>query len=161
MPIYEFYCPDCHMVFNFFSRSINTTKRPNCPRCDRPKIDRQMSSFSISRGLTEADDNMPEFDESRMERALDSLAGEMDDFNEEDPRQAARLMKKISQAADIEFGPGMQEALRRLEAGEDPEAIEADLGDILEDSEPFVFPGKKGFKRKMGPPAKDANLYDL
>ena len=27
MPIYEFYCPDCNTLFNFFSRTINTSKK--------------------------------------------------------------------------------------------------------------------------------------
>jgi hypothetical protein len=29
MPIYEFYCEDCHTIFNFFSKNVNTTKKPN------------------------------------------------------------------------------------------------------------------------------------
>ncbi|MCK4728291.1 MAG: zinc ribbon domain-containing protein, partial [Desulfobacterales bacterium] len=37
MPIYEFYCEDCNTIFNFFSRSVNTTKRPPCPRCKQKK----------------------------------------------------------------------------------------------------------------------------
>ena len=31
MPVYEFYCPDCHMIFNFLSRRIDTRKRPPPP----------------------------------------------------------------------------------------------------------------------------------
>src|SRR4030043_142816 len=46
MPIYEFYCKNCHMIFNFFSASINVEKRPKCPRCKRIKLARQMSEFS-------------------------------------------------------------------------------------------------------------------
>ena len=33
MPIYEFYCPHCHRVFNFLSRAVNTDKTPDCPQC--------------------------------------------------------------------------------------------------------------------------------
>ena len=46
MPIYEFYCPDCHTIFNFFSARIETEKRPDCPRCGRSKLERRMSVFS-------------------------------------------------------------------------------------------------------------------
>jgi putative FmdB family regulatory protein len=35
MPIYEFYCPDCHTVFSFFSSRIDTAVRPACPQCGK------------------------------------------------------------------------------------------------------------------------------
>ena len=40
MPIYEFYCPDCNTLFNFFSSRINTEKKPDCPKCGRKELDR-------------------------------------------------------------------------------------------------------------------------
>ncbi|RLB88031.1 MAG: zinc ribbon domain-containing protein, partial [Deltaproteobacteria bacterium] len=46
MPIYEFYCEECNTIFNFFSRSVNTSKRPLCPKCKRKKLKRQMSTFA-------------------------------------------------------------------------------------------------------------------
>lgn len=49
MPIYEFYCSRCHMIFNFFSTTINTEKRPNCPRCRKTRLVRQMSAFASPR----------------------------------------------------------------------------------------------------------------
>ena len=64
----------------------------------------------------------------------------------------------------IEMGPNMEEALRRMESGEDPEQVEAEMGDLLEDEEPFMMPGKKGGRgsRKTRPaPKKDDTLYDL
>ncbi len=50
MPVYEFYCPDCHAIFNFFSRRVDTETQPACPRCGRPELGRQASLFAISRG---------------------------------------------------------------------------------------------------------------
>lgn len=32
MPIYEFYCSDCHAIFNFLSRQMNISKRPTSLR---------------------------------------------------------------------------------------------------------------------------------
>jgi hypothetical protein len=57
----------------------------------------------------------------------------------------------------------MQEALKRMEAGEDPDAIEAEMGDLLEEDEPFALPEKKGAAKKMKRPAprRDETLYDL
>ncbi len=50
MPVYEFYCPDCHTIFNFFSRRVNTAARPACPRCERPELERQVSSSPLAPG---------------------------------------------------------------------------------------------------------------
>jgi hypothetical protein len=63
----------------------------------------------------------------------------------------------------MELGPGMQEALRRMESGEDPEQIESEMGEILGEEEPFLLSGKKGRigagKRKA--PLRDDTLYDM
>ncbi|MBW2564753.1 MAG: zinc ribbon domain-containing protein, partial [Deltaproteobacteria bacterium] len=55
------------------------------------------------------------------------------------------------------------EALSRMEKGEDPEKIEAEMGDIMEGEEPFLFPGKtgSGVKKKRPKPLVDETLYDL
>ena len=162
MPIYEFYCPECHMVFNFFSRTINTEKIPPCPKCDRFELERQMSSFAVLRGVKEdQDDGVPDVDESKLEKAMTALASEAERINEDDPRQAAQLMRKLTHMTGMELGTGMEEALRRMEAGEDPEQIEAEMGDLLEEEDPLIFQGqKKSTSRKM-PPRKDEKLYEL
>jgi len=161
MPIYEFYCPDCHVIYNFFSRRIDTETRPACPRCNRPNLDRQMSPFAISRGL-EAEDEAPfDMDEAQLEKAMEVLAREAGGLDEDDPRQAARLMKRFSEMTGLSLGEGMEEALARMEAGEDPEEIEADMGDMLEDADALATaPGKKS-SRRVRPPARDDKLYDL
>jgi len=144
MPIYEFYCPDCNTLFNFFSRTINTDKRPICPRCNARTLDRQMSAFAFTGRATEGegDEDLP-FDESKMEKAMQVLASEADRINEDDPRQAANLMRKLTDMTGMELGTGMEEALRRMERGEDPEQVEAEMGDLLESEDPFILPGKK------------------
>lgn len=162
MPIYEFYCPQCHMIFSFFSRTINTEKIPPCPKCDRSKLERQMSSFAVIRGLKEdQDDGLPDIDESKLEQAMTALASEAENINEDDPRQAAQLMRKLTDMTGLELGSGMEEALRRMEAGEDPEQIEAEMGDLLGDEDPLVFQGQKKGARRKPPPRKDDKLYEL
>lgn len=61
MPIYEFYCRRCNTIYSFFSRTINTDKVPNCPKCKRVKLKRQMSIFARGSGRKNeaADDGMP------------------------------------------------------------------------------------------------------
>jgi putative FmdB family regulatory protein len=162
MPIYEFYCKDCHTVFNFFSRTINTRKIPVCPRCKKNKLTRQMSMFAATGRASEGGDSGLPIDESKMEKAMEMMAREAENINEDDPRQAAKLMRKLTEMTGVELGGGMQEAIRRMENGEDPETIEAEMGNLM-DEDPFILPEKKGGKSvlKQRPPYKDETLYDL
>jgi hypothetical protein len=150
------------MIFNFFSTTVNTEKVPTCPRCKRGKLARQMSPFATPRGGSEEDDSaMPDLDESKMMQAMSALASEAEGLDENDPRQAANLMRKLSDMTGLNLGSGMEEALRRMEAGEDPEQVEAEMGDLLEGEEPFISRKKKGKGARRQPPKVDATLYDL
>jgi putative FmdB family regulatory protein len=164
MPIYEFYCADCNTLFNFFSRTINTAKQPKCPQCGTRTLERQMSAFAFTGKAKESGDgeDLP-FDGQKMEKAMQMLASEADRINEDDPRQAANLMRKLTDMTGMELGTGMEEALRRMERGEDPEQVEAEMGDLLEGEDPFVFAGKKGKGAAAARPAprRDETLYDL
>ena len=164
MPIYEFYCEDCNTIFSFFSKTINTTKKPKCPACKTKTLSRQMSAFAFT-GNAKEDGDMDDlpFDEAKMEKAMNMMAGEAENINEDDPRQAANLMRKLTDMTGMELGSGMQEALKRMEAGEDPDAIEAEMGDLLEEEEPFLMPEKKGAAKgtKRTTPQRDETLYDL
>ena len=122
MPIYEFYCRKCNTLYNFFSRSVNTEKIPSCPRCKRVKLQRRMSVFAkiSQRNEGAALEEMPGFDESKMEKAMEMLASEAGGIDENDPRQAARLMRKLTDATGLSLGEKMEEALARMEKGEDP-----------------------------------------
>lgn len=163
MPIYEFYCKKCNTIYKFFSLKVNTEKIPYCPKCKNVKLQKKMSVFATlsKKGLSESDDDMPQLDESKMEKAMAMLAKEADKINEDDPRQAAQLMRKLTDATGMKLGPGMEEAMHRMERGEDPEKIEQEMGELLEGEEPFVFENKnvKGVKKKK--PRIDETLYDL
>jgi len=168
MPIYEFYCPECHTFFNFLSRSVNTTKTPICPRCGKDILQRQVSLFAMSHGREcneEGPSELP-IDESRMEQAMYAMAQDVEKIDEEDPRQAADLMRKFSRMSGLQYGPHMEEALHRLETGEDPEAIEEDMGDLLEGEDPFLAQEQvgspvKGGLRRAHPAQRDGTLYEM
>lgn len=163
MPIYEFYCSDCHTIFNFLSTRVDTEKRPDCPRCGRPRLERRASLFAISKGRKdhdEEDEDLPDLDEAKMEQAMHLLSREAEGIDEDDPKQAAKLMRKLFDTTGLRMGAGMEEAMSRLERGEDPEQVEADLGDVLEGEDLFEGP-KKTLRRKLLPPEEDETLYDL
>jgi len=164
MPIYEFYCKPCHTVYKFFSRTINTEKIPRCPKCGYDKMERRVSLFAtinLSKNSAESEDELPPIDESKMEKVIAGLAREADKINEDDPRQAAQLMRKLSEATGLKMNPRIEEALSRLERGEDPEKIEEDMGDFMEEEEPFILEGKGTKGTHKTRPNVDETLYDL
>jgi putative FmdB family regulatory protein len=162
MPVYEFYCDDCHTIFNFLSRRVNTEKRPACPRCEKPELERRVSSFAVSSGRREEPvEGMPDLDEGKLEKAIMGLAGEMEGVDENDPRQMARFMRRFTDATGMKLGSGMEEAIRRLATGEDPDKIESEMGDLVDAENPFTFAGIRRMSRKITPPAHDDTLYIL
>jgi hypothetical protein len=70
----------------------------------------------------------------------------------------ARLMRKMKDIMPAGSMPKeMETAIKRLEAGEDPEKIEADMGDVLGD----FMGGSEGASGAGGGYAHDSGLYDL
>src|SRR5438093_11997632 len=79
MPIYEFACPKCRVIFNFLSKRVNPAHLPTCPKCGNKKMTKQVSRFAMSRGLKEpgpkaegqgAEPPMPDLDDARVEHAM-------------------------------------------------------------------------------------------
>lgn len=162
MPIYEFYCKGCNTIFSFLSRKVDTKTSPRCPKCKKVRLNRQVSLFAATVGAADTGDmeGLP-FDERKMESAMNQLASEAEHINENDPKAAADLMRKFSSMTGVEFGGSMEDALKRLEAGESPEEIEKELGPMMEgDEDPFVISRKTG-ARTVRPPARDNTLYEM
>jgi putative FmdB family regulatory protein len=172
MPVYEFYCPDCHAIYNFFSRRVDTDTRPACPTCRRAALERRASLFAISKGRAEqgedAGGELPEgMDESAMMQAMAAMAGELEHVDEDDPRQAARLMRRLFQTAGLKPGDAMADMLGRMEAGEDPDQLEAEYADVLDAEDPFSalagggVASLRALRRELLPPRRDETWYPL
>ncbi|HSL41684.1 MAG TPA: zinc ribbon domain-containing protein [Desulforhopalus sp.] len=161
MPIYEFYCDSCNVLFNFFSARVNTTKVPSCPQCGA-ELARQISRFAtIGKAKEEGDDPFAGLDEAKMEKAFASLMQEAERVNEEDPQQMAALMRRFTSQTGIRLGESMEEAIARMEAGEDPEQVEKEMGDLL-DGEDFSLESMKSrVQRLKEAPRHDEKLYEL
>ena len=164
MPEYEFFCGECNTIYQFFSKTINTSKIPNCPKCKSTQLERIASTFSAVTGSSDNDsnsDDLPQIDEAKMEKAMTSLAKEANRIDENDPRQAANLMRKLSKETGIKLGSGMEEALSRMEKGEDPDEIEKEMGDLLESEEPFLIEEQTRKINSKTKTRRDDKLYDL
>ena len=164
MPIYEFACPKCRRIFNFLSKRLNPDRLPICPRCGNKKMLKQMSRFAMTKGLKEpaaksddaGEEPMPDMDDPRVMRAMSELERDMEHLDENNPKHMAHMMRKMK---DL-MPPGMvpkelDVAIKRLEAGEDPEKIEEDMGDLLGD-----FMGGEEGGPGGGGYAHDSGLYD-
>jgi putative FmdB family regulatory protein len=170
--MYEFYCSDCNIVFTFFSRTVNTDKVPACPKCRRAGLERMVSRFSVSGRAKEEvsgkdsgeGPDLP-VDSERMEQAMTALASEAEGLDEENPQAAAGLMRKFSAMTGVRFGDKMEDALTRLEDGEDPESLEKDM-EGLDESDLFKIDGAGGGAEKKKPgrkkaPSRDETLYEM
>lgn len=171
MPIYEFACPKCRVIFNFLSKRVDPERLPVCPKCGNKNMSRQMSSFAMPRGLkepsaapeTEGEDGpMPDMDDPRVMRAMSEMERDMEHLDENNPKHMAHMMRKMK---DI-LPPGtmpkeMDIAIKRLESGEDPEKIEEDMGDVLGDfmGGPEDEEGMGGYGGGGGY-SRDSGLYD-
>jgi len=168
MPIYEFACPKCRVIFSFLSKRMNPDHLPTCPRCGHKKLSKQVSRFAAPRGTREPaakDDSaesggppMPDVDDPRVERAMSELERDMEHLDENNPKHMAHVMRKMKDVMPPGSVPKeLDVAIQRLEAGEDPEKIESDMGDILGD-----FMGGEEGGGAGGQPGytRDGGLYD-
>jgi hypothetical protein len=74
------------------------------------------------------------------------------------------MMRKLYESTGMQLGGGMEEAIRRMEAGEDPDKIEEEMGDLLDEDEPLFGNSVKklrGLPKRFRPPEVDETLYDL
>ena len=97
-----------------------------------------------------------------MEHAFESLMREAEHINEDDPRQMASLMRKFTEKTGVHLGDSMEEAISRMETGEDPDEVEKEMGDLLGDESDFSFDAvRKKVAGRPAPPVHDETLYEL
>src|SRR5438067_11764687 len=165
MPIYEYACPKCRVIFNFLSKRIKPDRSPTCPKCGNKKLSKQMSRFAMSRGLKESaakpqgpgEEETPDFDDPKIEHAMMELERDMEHMDENNPKHMAHMMRKMKDLMPPGTMPKeLDVAIKRLEAGEDPEKIEEDMGDVLGD----LMGGEEAGPGGAGAYAHDSGLYD-
>lgn len=163
MPIYEFACPKCRRIYSFLSKRVNPDRLPVCPKCGNKKLEKQLSRFAMTSGLAEPgaaaegeDASMPNLDDPRIARAMAEMERDMEHLDENNPKHMAHMMRKMKEIMPAGTMPKeLDVAIKRLEAGEDPEKIEEDMGDIFGE----LMGGEEGGTGGGGY-TKDTGLYD-
>jgi putative FmdB family regulatory protein len=163
MPIFEYACPRCRRIFSFLSKRLQPDRDPVCPKCGTADLRRLMSAFSALRGAKEPPATAgpaagPDLDDPRVLRAFQELERDLGSVDEKNPRQMAHVMRKMKDVLPPDAVPKeVDEAIRRLEAGDDPEKVEADLGRLFGD-----LPGgeEEGGGGGTSGYARDGGLYD-
>lgn len=128
MPIYEYRCADCARKVSVFFRSFSAVTEPTCPRCGGARLTRLISRVAVHRGGGDAGNfgEGGEGGDGDFDRYLDGI-------DENDPRSVARAMRRMSEEMGEPIEPEMQEALTRMEAGEDPERVMDGLDEQMGD----------------------------
>jgi putative FmdB family regulatory protein len=127
MPIYEYVCKACGRVSSFLIRRVAEHKRPACPHCGSRKTSRAVSRFSAVSGKSPAAEGGEEPGGEDLAEVESMLGG----LDENDPRSLGRMMRAMADKTGEALDPEMDEACRRLEAGERPEDIEEKMGGAL------------------------------
>jgi putative FmdB family regulatory protein len=162
MPIYEYACPKCRKIFSFLSKRLNPERAPVCPKCGFKDLNRQMSGFAAPRGAKGPEEAAPAdpMDDPRMMQAMGELERDMEHLDENNPRHMAHMMRKMKDLMPPGTMPkDLETAIKRLESGEDPEKIEADMGELFNEMMPGMDEmggpdGGSGYQR-------DGGLYDF
>ncbi|HLE28663.1 MAG TPA: zinc ribbon domain-containing protein [Anaerolineales bacterium] len=118
MPVYEYRCQSCqNRVGVRMSYAEYGVKPPVCPMCGGKNLKRLIGRVRIAKS-----------EDRRLEDMSDpSLFGDVD---ENDPKSIGRALKKMGREMGEDLPPEFDEITARLEAGEDPEAIEKSMPEL-------------------------------
>jgi putative FmdB family regulatory protein len=159
MPVYEFLCSMCNRIYSFHSFTASVAKVPACPKCGDKNLTRVPSRFGVaasSKTTNVGDGGGTESEDPRVEREMMRFASELENMDENDPRAMAAAVRRMTEIAGEPVTPAMEEMIRRLEAGEDPEKVEEEMGDALEDEM-----GEDGGGFGGAAPTRDDGLYPM
>ena len=189
MPIYEYYCPDNHTIYQFYAKTLaqgQTT--PRCPDNPKYRMKKVVSAFAITSKGGKDEATEPKADgggggdpaeDARMEAAMGAMEKEFANVDENDPKAMARMMRKMSELTGEKIDGEMEEVVRKLEEGADPESLEDQFGgDAPGEGDPYgdeMGMGGMGgeppaagdpkepkhrFKVRRAAPRRDPKLYD-
>jgi hypothetical protein len=185
MPIYEFYCAENHTVYQFYAKTLAQGKIiPKCPDNPAFSMRKLLSKFAVtspgksgkqpSDGDAGGSDHAAEAEDPRMAAAMNAMESEFARVDENDPRAMGRMMRRMAELTGEKIDGEMEEVVRKLEEGADPDSLEEQLGggeagenDLPGGDEPSA-PGAAGdpkeglhrFRARRDQPVRDPRLYD-
>lgn len=166
MPIYEFYCPQNHTIYQFLARTLAYRDAvPACPDNVEFTLQKRVSSFAVIGHAKEEADNDPfaGIDDAKMESLMADMEGNMSalDSDNPDPRQLGHFMRKMTDLMGDKVPPELREVVRRLESGEDPEKLESEFGGDEGGEADALFGHVKKIIRSARQPVRDPKLYEM
>jgi hypothetical protein len=195
MPIYEYYCPDNHRIYSFYAKTFAQGQTiPKCPDNPAFLMRKILSPFAVTGRTRKSVEKEPAgkdaaaggdlrgnpAEDARMEAAMSAMEGEFANVDENDPRAMGRMMRRMSELTGEKIDGEMEEVVRKLEEGADPDALEGQMGDAFGEGEggdpddPYGGMGPGGdakppvdpkepphrFRLHRGAPTRDPKLYD-
>lgn len=141
---------DTGKIYSFFAHSPSYAEKiPLCPDGKKYKMEKVMSGFSItgkkeepvespSEDVSDPNDPFAGMDPAKAEKVMQELEGAMGGMDEEnpDPKQMGQLMRKMCEMTGESMDEPMEEVVRKLEEGADPDELEDQMGDFMEEEAP-------------------------
>jgi putative FmdB family regulatory protein len=137
MPIYEYKCGECGRKVSLFFTSFSVAEsraeagENRCPRCGSPELKRVMSRARAVRVGSRGGEYDGEMGSDLGEDSMGAMGDDlMEGINQDDPREVARWARQMKESLgeDVDMGPEFDQALTRIEKGEDPEKVMGDYG---------------------------------
>jgi hypothetical protein len=173
-------------VYQFYAKTLAQGQTiPKCPHNPKYRMKKMLSAFAVTSGgkLSDAPPTTPAEsadspgEDARMEAAMGEMEKEFSNVDENDPRAMARMMRRMSDLTGEKIDGEMEEVVRKLEEGTDPEELEAQLGggDMPGEDDPYGMgeggegaggapadpkEAKHRFRVRRSSPARDPKLYD-
>jgi hypothetical protein len=166
MPIYEFYCPGNHRIYQFYARTLAQGGTvPPCPDNPKFRMRKLLSAFSVGgadRKESGEGDAAPGPDDARMEAAMGAMEREFSSVDENDPKSMGRMMRRMAELTGERLGGDMEEVVRKLEEGADPDSLEEQLGAGPEEGMPEtpMAEARRRLRSRCAAPTRDPKLYE-
>ncbi|HVU18979.1 MAG TPA: FmdB family transcriptional regulator [Candidatus Didemnitutus sp.] len=171
MPIYEYYSPDTNRIYSFYAKTLAQGKLvPRCPDNPKARMVKLVSSFAVG-GQAQEETSAPTDapgDDPRLEAAAEAMEKEFSHVDENDPKAMARMMRRMAQITGEKLDGPMEEAVRKLEEGADPDSLESEMGEAFGDdssgpgmaSDAGLAETKSRRRKFRSAPVRDPKLYD-
>jgi hypothetical protein len=170
MPIFEFYCPQNHRIYQFYARTLaQASVVPKCPDNPRYRMQKILSPFAVTGSGRQEPESAPSAGDdpkegARMEAAMGQMEREFSGVDENDPKAMGRMMRRMADLTGERMDGEMEEVVRKLEEGADPESLEGQMGDEPPDG-PGAEPARakeerRRIRARRAAPVRDPKLYD-